>query len=120
MCDVCVIQNAGLADNIRSRMNGHKLDNRRFLNVDFCESDTSVLYSHIMSHDVNMCKLQILEILENVRSKYTNGIHQLEISLDAKVRHWILELESLIPQGLNVADSYHSSRKTRSYFFTFV
>ena len=44
-------------------------------------------------------------------------IRQLETSLDAKDRHWILKLKALTPQVLNVADSFYSqirSRKKRS------
>ena len=51
-------------------------------------------------------------------------IRQLETSLDAKERHWIWKLETLTPQGLNVADTFNSqnrsSRKKRSRFFTLV
>ena len=55
----------------------HKSDYRRFLNGDFSKSDTSSLYSHIKSHDVNIFKFQILEILQNEAFKYTKDIHQL-------------------------------------------
>ena len=51
-------------------------------------------------------------------------IRQLETSLDAKERHWIWKLETLTPQGLNVADNFNSqnrsSRKNRSRLITFV
>ena len=46
MCDACGMQYVGQTNNIRSRMNGHKSDYRRFLNGDFSKSDTSSLYSH--------------------------------------------------------------------------
>ena len=124
MCDVCGMQYAGQTNNIISRMNEHKSDNQRFLNGDFSKSDTSSLYSHLKSHDVIIFKFQILEILENEDLKYTKDIRQLETSLDAKERHWIWKLETITPQGLNVADTFHSqnpsSRKKRSRFFTFV
>ena len=97
---------------------------RRFRNGDFYKSDTSSLYSHLASHDVNIFKFQILEIHENERFRYTKDIRQLETSLDAKERHWIWKLDTLTPQGLSVADTFHSqnrsSRKKRSRFFTFV
>ena len=48
---------------MKSHMNGHKSDHRGFLNADFSKSDTSSLYSHLKSHDVEMFKFQILEIL---------------------------------------------------------
>ena len=41
------------------------------------------------SHDINIIKFQILQILENEGLKYTNDIHQLETSLCANERHWI-------------------------------
>ena len=47
---------------IRSRMNGHKSDYRTFLNGDFSKSDSSALYSHLESHDVNIFIFKILEI----------------------------------------------------------
>ena len=47
MCDVCGMQYVGQANNVRSRMNGHKSDYRRFLNGDFSKSDTSPPYSHL-------------------------------------------------------------------------
>ena len=89
MCDVCGLQYVGQTNNIRLRMNGHKSDYRKFLNGDFSKSDTSSLYSHLKSHDVNILKFQILEILENECFRYTKDIRQLETSLDAKERHWI-------------------------------
>ena len=122
MCDVCGLQYVGQTNNIRLRMNGHKSDYRKFLNGDFSKSDTSSLYSHLKSHDVNILKFQILEILENEGFRYTKDIRQLETSLDAKERHWIWKLETLTPKGLNVADTFYSknrsSRKKRSIFFT--
>ena len=124
MCDVCGLQYVGQTNNIRLRMNGHKSDYRKFLNGDFSKSDTSSLYSHLKSHDVNILKFQILEILENEGFRYTKDIRQLETSLDAKERHWIWKLETLTPKGLNVADTFYSqnrsSRKKRSRFFTLV
>ena len=105
-------------------MNGHKSDYRKFLNGDFSKSDTSSLYSHLISHDVKMFNFQILEIPENEGFRYTKDIRQLETSLDAKERHWIWKLETLTPQGLNVVDTFYgqnrSSRRKRSTFFTFV
>ena len=71
MCDVCGMQYVGQRNNIRSRMNGHKSDYRRFFNEDFYKSDTSSLYSHLKSHDVKIFKFQKLEILENEGFKYT-------------------------------------------------
>ena len=124
MCDVCGMQYVGQTNNIKLRMNGHKSDNRKFLNGDFSKSDTSSLYSHIKSHDVKILKFQILEILENEGLKYTKDNRQLETSLDAKERHWIWKLETLTPKGLNVTDTFHSqnrsSRKKRCRFFTSV
>ena len=124
MCDVCGMQYVGQTNNIRLGMNGHKSDYRKFLKGDFSKSDTSSLYSHLKSHDVKIFKFQILEILENEGFIYTKDIRQLETSIDAKERHWILKLETLTPKGLNVADTFHSqnrsSRKKRSKFFTFV
>ena len=103
-------------------MNGHKSDYQKFLNGDFSKSDTSSLYSHLKSHDVNIFQFQILEILENEGFRYTKDIRQLETSLDAKERHWIWKLETLTPKGLNVGDTFYSqnrsSRKKRSRFFT--
>ena len=37
-----------------------------------------------------------------------------ETSLDAKERHWIWKLETLTPQGLNVADTFHSQNSSNS------
>ena len=52
-------------------------DYRRFLNGDFSKSDASSLYSHLESHDVNIFKFKILEILENEGFKYTKDLRQL-------------------------------------------
>ena len=111
MCDVCGMRYVGETNNIRSRMNGHKSDYRRFLNWDFSKSDTSSLYSRLISHDVKILKFQILEILENEGFIYTKDIRQLETSLDAKERHWIWKLDTLIPHGLNVVDTFHSQNQ---------
>ena len=108
MCEVYGMQYVGQTNNIRSRMNGHKSDYRRFLNGDFSKSDTSSLYSHLKSHDVKIFKFKVIEILENEGLRYTKDIRQLETSLDAKERHWIWKLETLTPQGLNVADTFQS------------
>ena len=70
-------------------MNGHKSDYRRFLNGDFSKSDTSSLYSHLRSHDVEIFKFQVFEILENEDLKYTKDIRQLETSPDVEEHHWI-------------------------------
>ena len=93
-------------------MNGHKSDHRIFLNGDFSKSDTSALYRHLISYDVKIFKFHVLEIVENEGSKYTEDIRQLETSLDAKERHWIWKLETLTPQGLNVADAFHSQNRS--------
>ena len=98
MYDVCGVQYVGQTNNIRLHMNGHKSDYRKFLNGDFSKSDNSSLYSHVKSHDVKILKFQILEILENQDFKHTKDIRQLEISLDAKERHWIRKLETLTLQ----------------------
>ena len=98
MCDVCGMQYVGQTNNIRSRMNGHNSDYRRFSNWDFSESYSSSLYSHLRCHDVEIFQFQILEILENECFKYTKDINQIETSLDAKERHWIWKLETLTPQ----------------------
>ena len=87
MCDVCGMQYVGQTNNIRSRMNGHKSDYRRFLYGDFSKSDTSSLYCHLKSHNVKIFKFQILEILENEGFRHTKDIRQLETSLDVKERH---------------------------------
>ena len=84
MCDVCGMQYVGRTNNIRSRMNGHKSNYRRFINEDFSKSDTSSLDSHIRSNDGKIFKFHILEIFENKGFKYTKDISQLETSLDAK------------------------------------
>ena len=39
-CDACGMQYVGQTNNVRSRMNGHISDYRRFLNGDFSKSDT--------------------------------------------------------------------------------
>ena len=71
------------------------------------------MYIHIYkSHDVNIFKFQILEIHENEGFKYTKDIRQLETGLDAKERHWIWKLETLTPQGLNVADTFNSQNRS--------
>ena len=123
MCDICGMQYVGQANNIRSRMNGHRSEYQRFLNGDFSKSDISSLHSHLKYH-VKIFKFQILLILENEGLKYTKDIHQLETSLDTEERHWIWKFETLTPQGLNVADTFHSqnrsSRKKISRFSTFV
>ena len=51
MCDVCGMQYVGQTNNIRLLMNGHKSDYLKFLNGDFSKSDTSSLFSHLISHD---------------------------------------------------------------------
>ena len=84
MCDVCGMLYVGQTNNIRSCMNGHKSDYRRFLNGDFSKSDTSSPYSHLKSHDVKILKFQILEIHENEGYKYTKDIHQLKLVLTLK------------------------------------
>ena len=85
MCDVCGMQYVGLTNNIRSRINGHKSDYRRFLNGEFSKSDNSSLYSHLKSNDVKIFMFQILEILENDCFKYTKDIRQLETSFDSGI-----------------------------------
>ena len=45
-------------------------------------------------------------ILENEGFEYTKDIRQLESSLNAKESNWIWKLETLAPQGLNVADKF--------------
>ena len=59
--------NVGKTINIRSRMNGHKSDYRRFLNflIIISKSNTSSLCSHLKSHDIEILKFEILEIVEN-------------------------------------------------------
>ena len=52
MCDVCGMQYVGQTNSVRSRMNGHKSDYRRFLNGNYSKSDTSAVYSNPKSHDV--------------------------------------------------------------------
>ena len=95
MCVVCGMQYVGQTNNIRLRMNGHKLDYRKFLKGDFSKSYTLSLYSHLGSHDVKIFNFQILEILQNEGFMYTKDIRQLETSHDAKERHWIWKLETL-------------------------
>ena len=45
-------------------------------------------------------------ILLNEGFKYTKDIRQLVTSLHAKERQWIWKLETLTPQGLDVADTF--------------
>ena len=77
MCDVCGMKYVGQTYIVRSRMNGHKSEYRRFLNGDFCKSDTSAIYSHLESLDVKIFMFQILEFLQNKRFKYNNDNRQL-------------------------------------------
>ena len=118
MCDVCGMQYVGQTNNVMSRMNGHKSDYQRILNGDLSKSDTSCLYGHLKSHNIKIFKSKILEVLENEGLRYTKDNRQLGTSLAAKERHWIWKWETLVPQGLNVADTLHSqnrsSRKKRS------
>ena len=107
MCDVCGMQFVGQTNNVRSRMNGHKSDYRRFLNGDFSKSDTSALCCHLKSH-VEIFKFQILEILENEGFKYTKDSRKLEASLDATGHHWTWKLQNLVPLELSAADIFHS------------
>ena len=65
----------------------------------FLNLNTSSLYSHLKSHDVNIFKFQRLEIHENEGFKYTKDIRQLVSSFVAKERHWIWKLETPTPQG---------------------
>ena len=74
MCDVCGMQYIGQTNNIRLRMNGHKLDYRKFLKGDFSKSYTLSVYSHLGSHDVKIFNFQILEILQNEGFMYTKDI----------------------------------------------
>ena len=59
-----------------------------------------------------MFKFQILQTLEDEGFRYTKDIRQLETCLDANERHWIWKLETLTPQGLNVADTFHSQNRS--------
>ena len=59
MCDVSCMQYVGQTNNIRSRMNGHNSDYRRFLNGDFSMSGSSSHYSHLKSHDIKTFKFLI-------------------------------------------------------------
>ena len=95
MCDACGMQYVSQTNNIRLRMNGHKLDYRKFLLGDFSKSYTLSLYIHLASHDVKIFNFKILEILQNEGFMYTKDIRQLETSHDAKERHWIRKLETL-------------------------
>ena len=108
--DVCGMQYVGQTINIRLRMNGQLSDYRKLLIGDVSKSDTSSPYSHLTSHDVKIFKFKILEILENDGFMYTKDIRQLENSLDAKERHWILE--TLAPQRLSVSDNFHSKNRS--------
>ena len=87
MCDVCGMQYVGQTNNTRLRMNGHKSDYRKFLNGDFSKSDASSLCSHLRSHNANIFKFQILEILLNEGSKYTKDFRL------------VLTLKSVIENG---------------------
>ena len=89
MCDVCGMQYVCQTNNVRSRMNGHKSDYRRFLNGDISKSDTSAIYSHLKFHDIKIFTFEILEILENEGFKYTKDSRHLETSISAKERHWL-------------------------------
>ena len=64
MCVVCGMQHVVQTNNVISWMNGHRSDNRRFLNGDFSKSDTSALHGHVKSHDVEIFYFQIMEVLE--------------------------------------------------------
>ena len=77
ICYVCGMQYVCQTSNIRSRMNGHISDYRRFLNGDFSKSDTSSPCSHFTALVVNIFKFQMLEILENDGFKYVIDIRQL-------------------------------------------
>ena len=72
MCDECGMQYVGQTNNIRSRMNGHKSDYRRFLNGNNSKSDASAHYSLLGHHDDKIFKFQILGILKNEGLRYIN------------------------------------------------
>ena len=71
------MQHVCQTSNIRSRMNGHTSNYRRFLNGDFSKSDTSTPYSHFTALVVNIFMFQMLEILETDGFKYAIDIRQL-------------------------------------------
>ena len=53
-----------------------------------------------------------MEVLETEDSKHINDSRQLEANHDAKERHWIRKLETLVPQGLHVADTFNSQNRS--------
>ena len=124
MCDVCGLKYVGQTNNIRSRMNGHKSDYRRFLNVFF---QNKIFHLFTVIYNLMMLKFsssKYWKFLKNEGFKYTKDICQLETSLGANERHLIWKLETLTQHGLNVAATFYSqnrsSRNKRSRVFTFV
>ena len=84
MCDACGMQYVGQTSNAKSRMNGHKSDYRRFLNGGSSKSDTSVPYCNLESHDVEIFRIQIWEVLEIDGFEHSNNSSQLEVILAQK------------------------------------
>ena len=95
MCDICGIYNVGQTSNVRSLMNGHKSDYRRFLNGDFLNQILHS-FSHLKSQEIKILKLQILEILETEGFKCNKDSRQFETKHDAKERYWTWTLTTLV------------------------
>lgn len=110
-CEVCGKQYVGQSNNIRLRMNGHKSDYRKFVNGDTSKSGTSALYGHLKSHGVDFFKFQILEVLKT-EGFDTKDTRKLDSLLDEKERHWIWKLNTLVPHGLNIADTFYSQNRS--------
>ena len=83
-------------------MNGHRSNYQRFLNGDFSKSDTSALYSHLKSDNVEIFKFQIFEVPTTEGIKHSNDSRRLEASLDIKEFHWVCKLETQFPEKVNV------------------
>lgn len=106
-CGVCGNQYVGQTNNIRLRMNGHKSDYRKFINGDISKCGTSALYSHLKSHGLANFKFQILEVLKS-DSSVTKDVRFFERLLAEKERQWIWKLNTLVPHGLNIDDTFYS------------
>ena len=111
-CGVCGKQYVGQSNNIRLRMNCHKSDYRKFLNGDTSKSGSSALYTHLKSHGVDIFKFQILEVL-NTEGFIGKDVRLLDRLLDEKERHWIWKLNTLVPHGLNIDDTFFSQNRVR-------
>ena len=57
-----------------------------------------------------MYKFQILEALKT-GSFSTRDVRILDTKLDEKERFWIWNLNTLVPHGLNMADTFHNQNR---------